>query len=330
MEKKILFSIIIIILILIIFNNVEYYTDKYNPIKYNEPAIKDMGIILVYYNSAKSVRIYQNILTIIHSLRMANIPYFIAEMAFNNDPFIFNKEDNIFQYRSSSYMFYKENLIKTIVPLLPDNITKICSMDADIMFDNPKWYELISNCLNIYNICHPFTTIYRLSINYRPILVKKSCIYANSNKYTKCSPGFIWAFKRDWFIKNGFFEYAIIGGGDTLFHSYLLYNKKHKNSYTNQIFIDKYEEYVNNVSHISNIGSVDLNIYHLYHGKNTNRQYVDRHILLDNKIAELQISKFSDLLDHRDDNILEWNPKYRDEMNKLMETYFLNRDDDST
>ena len=333
MEKKILFSVILFLLILFIFNNIEFFdmnTDKYYPINYNEPIIKDMGIILVYYNPSKSVRIYQNILTVINSLRFSNIPYFIAELVFNNEPFVFMKENNIFQYRSSSYMFYKENLITTLVPLLPSNITKICTMDADLMFDNPKWYDLISNSLNIYNICHPFSTVYRLSINYKIEMTKESCIYLNSNKLSKCSPGFIWAFKKDWYIKNGFFEYAIIGGGDTIFHIYLKDNKKYKHSYKNQLFIDKYNEYIDKIKEIPKIGSIDLNIYHLYHGKHINRQYIDRHVLLDNKIAELQITKFSDLIYRRDDNILEWNPIYRDQMNATMQKYFLTRNDDST
>jgi hypothetical protein len=35
-----------------------------------------------------------------------------------------------------------------------------------------------------------------------------------------------------------------------------------------------------------------------------------------------------DLMVRRDDNILEWNPKYKAEMNAIMTTYFNSREDD--
>jgi len=298
-------------------NNIKFF-----PIKYNEPSTKDMAIILVYYNPNKSNRIIQNILMVKNSLESSNIPFYIIELTFNDDPYLFNKMSNIYQYRSDSYMFYKENLIYTLLPFLPDTITKICTLDADIMFDNPNWYKSISDTLDTYNVCQPFNLAHRLNIDFTINSTSYSCIDKQNN-----STGFAWAFKKDWFIKNGYFEYAIIGGGDGLFYSYITSNNK--KSYYSNIFQNAYTEYINSREQLPPVCSVDLTIYHLYHGSLINRQYDTRHPLFNTKINSLKLNHISELLIRRDDNILEWNPKYKDEMNSFMLTYFTNRADDS-
>jgi hypothetical protein len=74
-------------------------------VMYNEPVIKDMAIILVYFNPCKYNRIAQNALTIKHLLDSANIPYFIGEIKHTNDDYLFKSDSHIFQYNSDSYMF---------------------------------------------------------------------------------------------------------------------------------------------------------------------------------------------------------------------------------
>jgi len=298
--------------------------NKYTLIKYDEPIIKDMAIILIYFNPNKSNRIIQNLLFVKNSLESSNIPFYIAELSFDNEPFLFQKAFNIYQYRSSSYMFYKENLIYTILQYIPDTITKICTLDGDIMFDNPKWYETVSNVLNTYNVCQPFNLAYRLRIDFTIENSSYSCLDKINN-----SPGFAWAFKKDWFIKNGFFEYAVIGGGDGLFYNYLTTHSNTCYSYTSKIYQNEYNKNIQNKEKLPPACSVNLTIYHLFHGKIINRQYEQRHELFNSKINQLNINNISELFIRRDDNILEWNPIFKKEMNAFIKTYFMNRQDDS-
>ena len=296
---------------------------KFFPIQYEEPERKDLAIILVYFNPNKSNRIIQNILLVKHSLEVCNIPFYITELAFNDEPFIFKNTNNVFQYRTSSYMFYKENLIYTALQFLPDTITKICTLDADIMFDDPKWYEIISNTLDTYNVCQPFNFSHKLNIDFTIENTSFSCINSNTNS---CC-GYAWAFKKDWFLKNGFFEYALIGGGDSFFYNYVMYHKMphmYNNFYTNE-----YTTYLNSREKLPPVCSVNLNIYHLFHGNIKNRQYISRHHLFEKKINSFNITNMNELFIRRDDNIIEWNPKFKDVMNTFVKTYFMNRQDDS-
>jgi len=297
---------------------------KFCPIKYEEPLTKDMGIILVYFNPTKSNRIIQNILFVKHSLEICNIPFYIADLAFNDEPFLFNSCNNIFQYRTSSYMFYKENLIYCVLQFLPDTITKICTVDADIMFDNPKWYEITSNTLNTYNVCQPFNLAHKLKVDFTIENTSYSCIDSDSN----CCSGYAWAFNREWFLKNGFFEYAFIGGGDGLFFRYIT-TYKQSAIYNANIYKNEYIKYLDTRENLPPVCSLNLNIYHLFHGMTCNRQYSSRHELFNIKINSLNLNNLSELFIRRDDNIIEWNPKYINEMNSFMKTYFMNRQDDS-
>jgi hypothetical protein len=82
---------------------------------YNEPYFKDMAVLLCYFNPCHYNRIIQNALTVKHLFDNAKIPYFIGEIKYDNDDsYLFYPSDNIFQYSSNSYIFYKENLITTM------------------------------------------------------------------------------------------------------------------------------------------------------------------------------------------------------------------------
>jgi hypothetical protein len=101
------------------------------------------------------------------------------------------------------------------------------------------------------------------------------------------------------------------------------------NIYKSNIFNDEYSKYLNSREKSPEICSIDLNIFHLFHGIITNRQYNTRHSLFEIKINSLNLNDISELFIRRDDNILEWNPTFKNDMNIFMKTYFTNRQDDS-
>ena len=100
---------------------------------YAEPTTADMAVLMTYFNPANSVRILQNFLQVRYFLQKAAIPLYTAELAFNESPFLL--KDATVQFRTTSYMFYKENLIKLLTATIPTTYTKLCILDADIMFE---------------------------------------------------------------------------------------------------------------------------------------------------------------------------------------------------
>ncbi len=296
---------------------------KFELIHYNQPKNKDLAIMITFFNPCKSIRIQQNLLLVKHYFDLANIPYFIAELAFNNDKFFLEKKDNILQLRSSSYMFYKENLINLLEKIIPEQYTKLCVMDCDILFDNPNWYHHISELLNTHKICQPFKNAIWLSESFRHT---KSMPAFLITKDKTGHTGFIWGFDRKWFQKYKLPEFAVIGGADVVFSS--LFTKDNSMKLINNYSLKSFTKYKNSLSDINSVIVGDLTIYHLFHGTTINRQYLSRHDILNEELKKYNYDDIVNLIEYDDNGILQWKKECKDNMNKVMLTYFKNRSDD--
>lgn len=297
--------------------------NKISIINYNEPIIKDTAIILVYYNFTHSIRIMQNILLVKHTLEKANIPVFISEIVYKNSDFLFEENKNIFQYRTNSYMFYKENLINITESKLPEEFKKIIIMDCDLIFDNPDWYEIISNTLNNYTICQGFENAYWLTPEYFVGTHKKSIVIRKDTK--PLHTGFIWCFRREWIKEHKLNDLCLVGGGDMiLFFSLYNENLPLRFRYIESI----HENYKNKIKNTFTVGYAKLNVFHLHHGFISNRQYVNRYEIINNFISQKKANNILDLVYMNSDGIYEWKEVYREEINKKVLEYFSSRNDD--
>lgn len=305
-------------------NNIKFY-----PTPYTTPLTQDMAVLIVFFNPTPYNRIIQNVLTVKQFMDAAKIPYFIAELAFEDRPFLFNKEPHIFQYRSDSYMFYKENLITSTEPLLPPQYTKLCLMDADIMFDNPNWYSAISNTLNRVKVTQPFKRACWMEPNYTINRERTNCLDIPDGThvdFTKEHTGFIWAFDREWFKKCKFVDITgTSSSGDALLYNFI--KNQHKDT------MDYYKFYMSFYNPKMNVTgltyeSCNLTIYHFNHGSLTNRQYASMIHRIKEKLRLLQVKNGMDIFIRREDNILEWAPKYKDALNEMYRTYFKERQED--
>jgi hypothetical protein len=301
---------------------------KFNINQYSSPKIKDMAVLLVYFNFVKSNRILQNLYTVKSLLDNAEIPYFIAELAFETDEFVFNKQPHIFQFKTDSYMFYKENLILCAEKLIPTTYDKLCLIDSDILFDNPEWYSIISNKLNHVTIIQPFNKAHWLNFDFTVQMVKTNVIDIKNTytvNYSIEHPGFAWAFTRNTFNDIGFFDKSIVSSAGDAILTYTVSNKVgcgpvilfYETNFKEKIKINTTYEY----------DSCPLNIYHLYHGSLSNRQYVSIHDVV-GRCLKLNNKCLLDLVYRREDNLLVWNPKYKKDMNIIMLNYFKLRKDD--
>jgi hypothetical protein len=286
-----------------------------------------MAVLIVFFNPNPYTRIVQNVLTVKQFMDAAKIPYYIAEMAFEDRPFLFNKEPHILQFRSDSYMFYKENLITSAEPLIPAQFTKLCLMDADIMFDTPNWYSVVSNTLNRVVVSQPFKRAVWLNPNYTVESVRTNCIDAPSTSiinYREEHTGFVWAFDRAWFKTCRFIDVSVVSSsGDSLLHDMI--KAPRKSACTP--FYEKYFDIKLTTDKLT-YDSCSLSVYHLNHGFIHNRQYRSMVELVEEKLKEMKVASAASLIVRRADNILEWDPAYRSQMNKMMQTYFDKRRED--
>jgi hypothetical protein len=299
---------------------------NYSNIDYSEPTTKDMIIIIPYFNPCDSVNIFNNLKTVKKSLNEASIPYCIGEILFDNQKSInVDRESNIFTYKTNSYMFYKENIINMLLDKIPEEYTKVCVMDADIMFQNKEWYNIISSSLNKMTVCHPFKESIWLDKRYRHIHANKSIVETPGcdKDGSRGHPGFIWAFNKEWLSTNKLFELCVIGGGDTIFASSIL-NLSHSKVWLNE----SYAEYLKTFNHPTHIGNADLTVFHLYHGSILNRQYDSRNKLMMNLLSFYKFTDISQLVEKDEHGLLKWKDEYKQKCNQVLLTYFKNRKDD--
>ena len=245
---------------------------------YATPLVCDMAIGLVFFNPAKSKRMLMNYLYTVEKLKCAKLPYYTLEL-------VYGKEEpeivDAFHYRAKNALFNKEQLCRMLERRMPWRYSKVVFLDADLVFTSPTWYADTSKKLNTHQVVQPFSSAVWLDITYtKSTLERSSVVYMNKAKtYDHVyHPGFAWAFKRSWFRKYGFYEYAITGSGDTLSTAAWM-GVEFPKGYLKPAFARSFADYRRIPK--PTMSCAPGKVYHLWHGTHKNRKYVDRHQIVD-------------------------------------------------
>ena len=121
-------------------------------IQYNEPKKTDICVAFCYFNTCGYIRSLQNLAFFETKLRLAKIPYFSAEMVIGNQPPMLASPT--LRFHSKSSLFYKEALWNRLEQAIPEQYTKICFLDSDIIFDRPDWLDEISRLHDTHDVVH--------------------------------------------------------------------------------------------------------------------------------------------------------------------------------
>ena len=280
---------------------------------YATPKCTDTVVLMVFFNPAGSFRIIQNILYVKQQLAAASIPFFIGELAYNSAP---HSIPDAFQFRSSSYMFSKENLLNAL--LEKDEVkaySKYVIMDCDIVFNTADWVDGISKALDTYDIIQPYQYANLLNLKFKSESVKPSVAFIPESGHT----GYVWAFRRDWYDRvGGLYEYALIGGGDTCLAYMCGFTLLSARGYKDDI----------PASFTLKLSYLPYTIWHLPHGQSVKRQYKERMDVIRITMKTLQIDRLRDAVDRGADGIFEWKPQYKTHLNSVLLNYFKSREDD--
>jgi hypothetical protein len=296
---------------------------------YIEPLCKDTAVLLSFYNPVKFKRILKNILYIMHILKEKKIPVFVAECVFNKASPEIPDADLI--VHSESYMFYKEQLLNKLEPLVPEQYTKLVMLDGDVMFDAPDWLDQISNALNKYDVIQPYSRacwlmpdnkiIRSWKYGYAYAFAKK--LKVNETKLHEYHPGFAWAIRRKTFRDlGGFYPNAIVGGGDMLFTYNFFRDTIPETWKTARLSVERWPEYHKNFLRVApKVGFIEVRALHLFHGLQLNRQYTSRY----EKLAKELSGNWDDHIKYNNDGMTEFrDPKH----NTILIPYFKARDED--
>ena len=280
----------------------------------------DVALAFVFFNPSRSKRILMNYLYTLN--RLHGYPCYTIELVFRDAMPEIPASSNVFHVRCDSFMFHKERLCRILESKIPKKFKKIAFLDADILFPNTEWYSKLSTKLDSFDVVQGFEYAHWLDITYKNVmLTRESAAKSNTEKFSHVyHPGFIWGFRRDWYKRIGFFDWAVSGSGDTLSVAAWMKQTIARDSHSLPISIRAaYDEYCKmrkpKISYLR-----DVHVFHLYHGSRANRQYVDRHAILN---IDSDIRR---LIHNNADGVYEWS--YLNELNRKMISYFVMRDDD--
>jgi hypothetical protein len=255
-------------------------------IQYTRPKNTDMAVCLVFFNPSNSKRMLMNYFYMLEKLKLAQYPVFTLELTFQDRSF---EIKDAIHLKTDSYLFHKERLCRLLETKIPSRFTKLCFLDADVLFENANWYNETSKLLDTYEIVQPFARASWLDLTYKTSIQERlSVVFMdrsvrfNSNYH----PGFAWAFQRKWYNRIGFYDYGISGSGDTMSAAAWL-GVEFPPGYLKRAYIESFEEYKKKITTLPKMTATSGTLFHLWHGNRTNRKYVARHECM-NDVADVK------------------------------------------
>jgi hypothetical protein len=280
---------------------------------------RKMAILFVLFNPAQTKRILMNYFYIRSLLEREGLPVFTLELMYEGRS---PEVPDAFHVSTSSYMFHKENLYRILETKIPEKYTKLAFLDADVYFQDISWYSEVSKLLKTHDVVQPFEQAHWLDLTYKRRMLTRKTVLLNEKPLWDFAyhPGFAWCMRRDWYRKVGFFDYAVSGSGDTLSSAAWLNKTFPKNFQSLPTpLVNEYNDYKKRSNpRITYLKGMD--IYHLYHGSRNNRQYAERHKMLQLK------GDIKDYIEPNSEGVWEW--KEKTPWNSMFLEYFKKRDDD--
>ena len=216
--------------------------------------------------------------------------------------------DTLISIKGESILWQKERLLNIALGYVPANVENIAWLDCDIIFGRDDWVRKAVKMLESKPLIQAFSTAYRLRKNeiptaeqFKPIgFPRKSSVSLLKNDSTgkkvlhHGSVGFAWAAKREVLEQHGFYDAMIIGGGDYAMAcaAYGKFDEAIAAGQMNDRRVAHYLAWARPFhQHIlGNVGYVESNIFHLWHGDIANRRYQERHL-------ELKVTNFDPFTD---------------------------------
>ena len=129
--------------------------------------------------------------------------------------------DGVRHFELAATLWHKERLLNLLLASLPERFTKIVWLDADVLFEDPAWAPKTSALLDRCAVVQCFDQAVHLSRGaHEPraddLVLDGYVAMARHPGAVHGETGFAWAIRRDALGVEGWYDRAILGGGDHL------------------------------------------------------------------------------------------------------------------
>lgn len=129
--------------------------------------------ITVYFNPCNYLNRYDNYKTFRTRTKLQGLKLITVELTFGKDRSVLNDPEDaekvihIKGKRKKNVMWQKERLLNIALENLPDNCTKVCWIDCDIIFQDSDWVKKTSDKLDEVPIVQPYSVVSLLPKGWR-------------------------------------------------------------------------------------------------------------------------------------------------------------------
>lgn len=281
-------------------------------------APRRLAAVSCYFNPTGGRALRTNYRRFVNDLQSFDVPLFVAEVAYNGQPFIDSSAFLKLHAGPNNILWQKERLLNLLVERLPEEFDAVAWIDADVLFLDRDWpiraVEALVNfpAVQLWDRWH-FTGP-RGEINQTGVSVGH---LGDRFRAGQGHPGGAWAAWREVFPLDWS---HILGGGDTAAVEAWL---GVKGSFLQQQMMPgwraHYERWADEAGHKvrGRITTLEGDALHLYHGMRTNRRYGDRSRWL----LQHNYDPLKDIgIDAQ--GLLAWTNEARPELRQVVRDYF--------
>ena len=274
------------------------------PTKISPSGVGELYVVSCYFNPVGYASRLENFKVFYDGIKRTGIKHRIVELGRKSQlSSIVDTSSLIFiNQQKDTFIWQKERLLNIAINALPPSCNKVCWVDCDVVFQNDDWPFQISDALNKYMVVQPFSFV----VNLPKGLTNVECLDPDSfpMRHNNCSrmysyilglveskinkgdghPGFAWAARRSLIHKHQLYDRNILGGGDFVMSraaTFNHYNNKLLERYSKYHLADYYawaQPFCDDVD--MSVNTINLPLFHLYHGKINNRKYDSRLLIL--------------------------------------------------
>lgn len=265
--------------------------------------------------------------------RFLRTPLTVVELASGGAPFQLSRgvdAENLIQIRGDC-MWQKERCLNLALASLPSNCDAVLAIDADVWLDLDD--SFLEDSLKNREISQPYYTVRYLKRNGNIDFVWEGAAAVRALEGSEgflersttggdlpVAHGIAWAFRRDFIEKRGFYDALVVGGGDLALSFAVLGHPDHvsKKLSLNPHREAHYLEWALNMKPAKDVGWMQTQARHLWHGNLSSRRHAERKEILAN------FNPHQDLITNCD-GAWEWSPTADRTMIAQVNDYFVRR-----
>jgi hypothetical protein len=305
----------------------------------------DLWAITSYFNPVRYRRRLSNFRTFRQRLK---VPLVAVELSYADDFELQEPDaDILIRLRGGAVLWQKERLLNLALQALPESCRYVAWLDCDVVFGSEHWAESAVRLLERFGMIQLFRDAHYLSPDRaapgsetdveltRPsaafsissgIPARTAIGHALNTRAGTSATGFAWAARRTLLGQHGFFDACILGGGDRAMNcaATQCFEEMAKRHYWNKRQQDRYAAWAAPFyeSVRGEIGYLEGDIFHLWHGNMPDRNTRTRH----QGFQQYQFDPYIDIAIGAN-GCWQWNTE-KPQMHDYVSRYFLSRRED--